>query len=1298
MTFPPDSVDALIAQQLPDWLTSAQPEHLRQLHRALSEQQQTAEQLKRIFAGLPALDQFATPLLEQALRDMGVEVPDVRRMQVRIVQVLDLPTAAPRLPVPTRTFRSRQSLLAAALHNFHVDDTQPMLRRKAAVVDAQGQPLSLDFQSFARCCRQLDLGGRYQTLINRILQPKDRPGSPKGMAAARIERLVENNLRLQLEAVVRLAALKGVLSQANYLHLLPLIAAKPTVPALPGRVTAHHLNLLGRPIDGALALGIHVSQTDTPSCIVLWLPEDPLAILSQHASWEDLQAALVQSLRDSSYRRYFARFIRERDRPTFDLALGVQLGAENAELDIRHFAIGPEVFGYLRIRQFDKLLDDAGVLAVPTAQEDLLDRHLRLQAMIGAGLDLLNLAALFVPVVGEVMLAVAAVQVADEVYEGYRDWQLGDRQGALDHAFGVALGVAESLLLGGAMVAGKALLKRVAFVDELVPEQRGRGRLKLARGATCVRGLHDHGPLWRQWGGALAEDTDGTVKALLQSTGMHFDQLRRLHVEGAPAPARLLDLRDRYRVLCENPALHAHALDLHLANLQGAPSAEQAVLLRDFPGLSVRGAAEILEQASTAQRDSLLDNARVPLALAERARWYVRESRLDRACLGLHMVEASNADTARLAHGLTGPTAPLPEAAQDLRIWQANHASEHREQAAALLGMAPVGVGIRPPRRFADGRLGYPLSGRGESSRQAIRRGIQQIFPTLQDTELEVYLLDLMNRDVNLWDHYQQLQTQLSSLRAALDSWQQQGRGLRQMLRRRRVAEALRRCWRRKVVNLAYEHVLFIDGERTGELPALPEGVDYGHVRRMTLRGMDLSALDSDFLDRFANLVELDLRGNQLTAIPPGLENLRQLRLLDLSHNPIVLDADGNRRLGALTHLQRLDLNFSQLGQTPDVSSLIHLRHLHLRSTALAELPAASSLGWQSLADLRENHIRQLREDVDSLRLRVQRLRLHDNPLDEASAGRLDQALGHDHGAARGSAGYRHQNADAAVREIWIGSVRDDLRSDREALWDTLREEPGSADLFRFLADFVVSEDFQEHPGHYRMRIWRLLETCEQHESVRTALFREAGGPRTCNDRLLLMLSQMEIGVLVQRGIANASGADLERRLVRLGTTLFRLDQVDQEAARHIVRLHERGASAIDDIEVRLCYRVKLASALELPAQPDTMHYESFAQVTTSDLTRALRAVQAAENAQAISDSLAERPFWQNHVRDREGLRFEALAEGFHQRLVEAENAAITGSEQAYLEASNALMHEMHAAELELFRTLAREAYQRSQR
>ncbi|MFJ4432121.1 NEL-type E3 ubiquitin ligase domain-containing protein [Pseudomonas sp. NPDC089395] len=1291
MPFAHDSIDALIARRLPTWLTSAQPEHLRKLHQVLRHQQESADQVQRVFARLPALDQFAAPLLEQALADLGIADADVRRMQLHTEQLLDLPTAAPRLPAPTLMFTSRQSLLAAALHNFHASDGQDMPGRQATLQDAQGQPLPLDFQAFARSCRQLDLGSRYQARLHQVLMPRDRPGASAGLAARRTEQLFEHHLRLQLEAAIRLAALKGEVSQACYLRLLPLVAERPIVPALPGSVSPRQLYLLGQPIEGALVLEVQALAKASASTFILWLPEDPRGTLTEHGSWQALQNSLAQRLRSSRYRRFFARFIRERNRPAFTSTLGrlLKSTAVDAELELdgRHFPLEVAVFAHLRARLFDKLFDDARVLAVPTGDEDLLDRHLRLLAMANAGLDLLNLATLFVPMLGEVMLGVVAVQMADEVYEGYRDWQLGDRQGALDHLFGVAEGVVVGAAVGAAGSAAKEVMARVPFVDALVPTPD----LKLAREPAPVNGLEHNGPLLRRWA-ELAEESDQTATVLIQCTGLRTEQLRRLHLEHASAPTRLLDIRDRYHAAQPPLALQGQALEQHLASLQGEPSAEQAVLLRDFPGLSVRGAGHILDQASTAQRDALLTGGRVPLALAERARWHLRESRLDRACLGLHLPAAGNADSERLTLGLAGAL-PADEGGLATLV---ERASQAREQLPALLGMAPVGLGVRPPSRFADGRLGYPLSGRGASGRQAIRRGIRQIFPTLSEAELEVYLLDLIVREVNLWDHFQQLQSQLSSLRVALDEWQQQGRNLRDVFRRRRVGDALRRCWRRKVVNLGDEYVLVIEGERVGSLPVLPAGVEYAHVRRATLRGMNLATLEEDFLRRFPNLVELDLRDNQLSALPSGLEQLVQLRQLNLGNNPIVMDAEGNRRLGALTRLQRLDLSFSQLGQTPDVSRLRHLRHLHLRAAGLRTLPEARALGWQSLADLRENHIRQITEHVDSLRLRVQRLRMHDNPLEEGSGELLDQAAGRTSGTARGGSRSRHRNLDAVVREIWVGDVRDTLRVERESLWERVRQESGAADLFRFLADFSVSEDFQDHPGHYRARVWHLLAACEQHESVRIPLFREAGGPRTCDDRLLMILSQLELTVLVQRGIADAGAVDIERRLVHLGTTLLRLDQVDREAAQHLLRLRERGASAIDDIEVRLCFRVRLATALELPAQPDEMHYESFAQVTNNDLNRALQAVKAAETDQAIIDSLAERPFWQNHARERYGERFEALVDGFHQRLEQSEQMASTGGEQAYLRASNTLMRELQAAEQALMKTLAREAYERS--
>ena len=95
------------------------------------------------------------------------------------------------------------------------------------------------------------------------------------------------------------------------------------------------------------------------------------------------------------------------------------------ELDGRHLAIDTSLFSHLRGLQIDKLLDDAHVLAVPTADLDEHERDARLHAYRELGLNLLNLAGMFVPVLGEGLLAYTAVELAGEVYEGYQDWHSG---------------------------------------------------------------------------------------------------------------------------------------------------------------------------------------------------------------------------------------------------------------------------------------------------------------------------------------------------------------------------------------------------------------------------------------------------------------------------------------------------------------------------------------------------------------------------------------------------------------------------------------------------------------------------------------------------------------------------------------------------------------------------------------------------------------------------------------------------------------------------------------------------------
>lgn len=1361
----PGSIDELLASHLPAWLSQAPVDRLNALRRALRRQETATGRLAPVLAAIATPQAFAAPLLETLLRNAGLGQLDSRRVWVRIEQEVELPTAAPQLPRPRYTHVSRQSLLAATLHNFHIGETRPSILRKAQLQDASGNRLALGFERFAGLCRALDVGGRYQVHLTGLLRPAADPARSE-----QVQRGFEEALQAHMDVAVRMAALKGELDEQGYLQLLPLISAKPIVAPAPGVVTPRQLYLLGKCIRGVVAVEVRAAVGGPVQSVIAYLPGQTV---TRHASWQALYDRLAERLREQPYRRYFARFISERDRAGFAVALKAQLDAAGdgvAQLDGRHLPIDGNLWVYLASQQLDKMIDDARVLVVPTGDEDEQQRRGRLDGYTSLGLELLNLASLFVPVLGEVMLTVAAVQLAAEVYEGYTAWAIGDRQAAFDHLFNVAENVAIGVLAakGGNVVRNQ--LQRVAFVDELVPIASADGRIRLgtAGAADWVEPQHwaEDGQLLRGFSSRLEDVSDEMATELMQMTGFNADRLRHLHLAGENLPARVYDALEYYQLHELHPLEHGEALEQRFSDRQTEATGDEALLKRDFPGLTTRGLQEVFSQASSAELDSLVQAQRVPLAMAERARWYVREYRLDRASAGLRLARAANEDSECLAFGVLQALAPPApsrrlelreghaggrliasmgqEAAEDvehvLRVAQGYQldgaqgpaqgllqvllatlddeqqarlgsassltaeglagqllaaASRDREQVAGILGMPPIGAGLRPPSRLGDGRVGFLLSGRGGGSQRSIRRGFQRIYPLLTEDQMEAYLLDVLEHGESLWDHYGHVQAQLTRLRHALNTWQSQASGVRDSLRRRRVATQFRRAWRRKVSNVADEFVLVIDGEPVGSLPSLPRTVRYSHIQRLTLSNMDLAELDEDFILRFDMLVELDLRGNQLSAVPRGVEQLRNLRQLHLGNNQIVMDAASQRRLAGLARLQVLDLSMNPLGYAPDLRNLRNLRTIRLNGAALDAVP--ENTVWRAQMDLRENNISRIRMSLDDLRSRVDQLSLHDNPLDAASEQLLDEAAGGVQPSARGSASHRHRRVNEALLERWLGEDAGVMREERRKLWRALRREHGSSALFVYLADFVDSEDFQQHPGHYRARVWRVLELCAEHTSLRERLFLQMAGPRTCEDRLLLILGQLELGVLVEKYTANARPAQVEEKMLELARALFRLDEVDHQATLHIQRMEAANSPHIDEIEVQLFYRLKLAEALELPIELDSMHYEAFAHVSTRDLINAQEQVLRAETPEAIVESLAQRPFWEAHARERYADRFSAEAERVQTLLEESEAELKRGEIDEWLfnRRSISFMHEYEAAERRLIQTLAREVYQR---
>lgn len=1419
-TLSDDSVDTLIAERLPSWLKTATQAQLTALHQALSAQQRAQHAVKTLLAQIRPLDEFAEPLLSEVL-DKLVQPPlEVRASVLSREVLIRSPSGVGWVPdgITPRTFT--QSLLACALHNFEREETSKAAwQDRSVLLDAHGNPITLKPHAFAGACRTLDLGGLYQQHLKTVLMKDD---SRRRATEAQLE----EGWRAGLEAALWLARLKGEIDEAACAELQPLLAPSTQQPA----VTAMDIRLLGHRLQGVVVFQRPKAAGASDAGLIAWIPDDPLHPLSVHGSWQALFATLGRRLRDVAYQRFFQRFVSEQDRLPFTRTLDRLIGAGAAhdpvELDGRSEAVVGPLFAHLRRVQIDTLLDDAQVLAVPTSRVDRVARDRRLRWLKELGLDLLGLASFYVPQLGLPLLLIAARQMAEEVYEGYHAWALGDREAALGHLLGVAQNLAQlTLTVGAGVAAGE--LERSALVDELVPVRTAsdqwrlvdarltdyavmqhslaHGQRSLAEGVghagidaqtyqlaggvdanmlvhpqrpeAPAIALEDNGDgglrhalespgrwqgagtLLRRLGAGFSHVSDEAAEAVLRSLGMDQAQVRRLHLENAEAPARLYDAAQRYRLHHWYPNLRDEAFEAQVRETQPVPARAAMPLQRDFPGLSSRACREILSQASGEQLLHLTEEGRVPLALAERARWLLREARLDRACAGFEQAAAVNADTEQLALGLIAGWSPWPvevpvqvreghatgqlraqlgqaqathptrlvlrgrsgyqaadaagvpwpgaqanddlfqallrimdptqcsslgeagRSAEKLASALADRACADREAAASLIGIVPISGHVRAPRRFGDGRLGYPLSGRPEGSRRALLQGYQQVFPTFTDMEVEAYLETVRLSDEQPWDHLRRLHEQLAQLNESLSSWRHEATRAPMVERRRLIAQRIRRCWRRKRAEANGEYRLTLDSERLDNLPVLPVGVSFAHVGHLTLRRLHLRTVPADFLQRFANLHTLDLRDNLLVAIPEGLQSLTQLTHLFLTGNRIVIDDAGMARLSHLRQLVTLELAHNPIARLPPIACMPHLNRLSLRDTGLTEVPVEVYMHWSlEDIDLRDNRISDLSPTLAHSRRRLANLSLHDNPLPQATQDTLRITLGNEAPAVLPAR--RHGPGGQASLELWLADSSETQREVRVGYWSALAQEPGSADLMRFLDDLARSQDYGYQGIDLRRRVWEVIEVCVHNSEVRAAVFQQAAGPRTCSDQMLLILSLLEVRALVAIRTAGLAPDASAAALVQLGRELYRLDEVDRLASEYIATTRARDPYGLhDEVEVHLTYRAGLVGPLGLPAQSRYMHHRLFSGVADAQLLQAARTILEAESNPRIATSLAQRTFWQTYLRDSEPQGFDALNQPYHERLEALMAQAQSSPEHSVLQAIDALAQSRAEAE-----------------
>ncbi|WKV95468.1 hypothetical protein PYV50_14950 [Pseudomonas sp. H22_DOA] len=346
-----------------------------------------------------------------------------------------------------------QTLLQAAMQNFtkdeEADDYPP--GSQVRVVSSPSGMAGLTPAAFAKFCRELDLGKRYQEHFQNVFGLVDRAG--KVVATSPMTRDIATMKKHLLQMDTHLAGLKQHLTSAGLQTVQRLITADGVIATK----TLHYKNrplimqgieILDSCIWGVVVFSERSFELYPHEWCLVYMANEPERPLYEYASFTAFKQYLTQKMRAKRYQQYLANSLDEDDKADF-----FKTFAKTADLGhIRQLTISVPLFEFMVQSHVGKLQIDARKLAVPTADIDEDVRKKRLLDYLELGVTVATVAGLFVPVVGQLMMGVAVGQLLSQVYEGVEDWQRGDHQAALAHL----LSVAENIALMGVFVGGRS--------------------------------------------------------------------------------------------------------------------------------------------------------------------------------------------------------------------------------------------------------------------------------------------------------------------------------------------------------------------------------------------------------------------------------------------------------------------------------------------------------------------------------------------------------------------------------------------------------------------------------------------------------------------------------------------------------------------------------------------------------------------------------------------------------------------------------------------------------------------------
>jgi len=569
---------ASLGLSIPPWYKKASPSAKDRMRAVHARSRRSLNQLDQMLSGLQGPAEYAEPLLVAAVEKKFAQRLDVRAVfYARKMEQKECNTGPDEVLTthvsalaPQYYFYRGISLLEAALNNFTPDEaTEPVCQdchlitrynfyqysgaKLHVPANVQAAKLGIKAHEFAQLCRELDLGRSYseyvRTLINNLIQTDATP-----LRIGKLYSSLITSHRNQLQLAAEIALMKGDIQPDDHLLIDDLLADQLGTTRQGEAVRFSPLRLCTFVLENILIIGPVVWRANLrnaellPRRCLVYIPGDPLHPLKAYDNIAAFTSHLTTRLCRVDYRKFFSQFVPLANQDGFFTQLKRLLDPDAAHTHDEDFdqakkgrvhrqgtyaASWRDVWTDCALQRIRLITSNASTSAVST--QDVTDRAYKawLWSWGGTALDILNLASFVVPFLGEVMLVVAAVQMAYEIGEGIEAWSEDDAQAAWAHFSAVGLNLAMLAVPKGLMAA-----KDTVFVKRLVHvEFGGRTRLydfnpmQYQHRITLPDGLkaNAHG-LYAHEGGLYLPTTDGAHYKVEASGTAH--EFKLLHPEG----------------------------------------------------------------------------------------------------------------------------------------------------------------------------------------------------------------------------------------------------------------------------------------------------------------------------------------------------------------------------------------------------------------------------------------------------------------------------------------------------------------------------------------------------------------------------------------------------------------------------------------------------------------------------------------------------------------------------------------------------------------------------------------------